>query len=42
MRDEKQMAIKRENMSRQWHGGILSYATASLFIHSQNENKLEK
>ena len=42
LRDEKHMAIRREHMSRQWYGGILSYATASLFIDSQIENKLEK
>jgi hypothetical protein len=41
MRDEKRMKQKREKMSRQWYGGILSYATTSLFTDSQTEKRME-
>jgi hypothetical protein len=39
MRDEERMSLNDKPMSRQWYGGILSYATASLLIHYQSERQ---
>jgi len=41
MRDDKRVNLDRKPMSRQWYGGILSYAAASLLIDLQTE-KVER
>jgi hypothetical protein len=39
MRVEKRLSLDRKQMSRQWYGGILHYAIASLLIDFQAEKQ---